>query len=474
MKQITFKPSWKQHLAWQALEDSIIEEVVYGGAAGGGKSYFGCWWKITRRLRYPGSRGVIGRAVLNSIRESTLITYYKVLGEMGLEADRDYTFNATHMYFEFNNGSREIFKELSWQPGDPDYARFGSLEVTDAWIEEDFDKIEERAFDILKSRIRWKLDEFGLIPKILLTCNPGYNWLRAKYVKNAEDQPVVLKPWQKFIQANVNDNPNKSFVKIYKASLEKMSGYDRERLLEGDWDAVEQTGDEFYSKWAEVHVNEFADRYDPEHPIHITFDFNLAPHMTLNIWQVWGTEAVQIDEICLAKPHNSTPATCKRFALKYAGHKAEIFVYGDPAGKQGDTRNEEGHNDYTIVWRELKSQFRLSNRVQDSAPSVSMRGLFINEILEKEYEGISIRVDRRCKITIQDYGKVQKASDGTKHKKKVKDSKSGVTYEPYGHSTDANDYFLTTIFKDQYKRFQERKKALPTIGNRYSSSENSY
>jgi hypothetical protein len=79
---INFMPSWKQHLAWLALEDSTTEEVVYGGAAGGGKSYLGACWKIYRRLRYPGTRGMTARTVLKDIRESTLITFFKVTPTM--------------------------------------------------------------------------------------------------------------------------------------------------------------------------------------------------------------------------------------------------------------------------------------------------------------------------------------------------------------------------------------------------------
>ena len=44
METVNFKPSEKQFLAWQYLNDNITTEIGYGGAASGGKSYLGCYY----------------------------------------------------------------------------------------------------------------------------------------------------------------------------------------------------------------------------------------------------------------------------------------------------------------------------------------------------------------------------------------------------------------------------------------------
>ncbi|MCC3159508.1 phage terminase large subunit [Hymenobacter sp. 15J16-1T3B] len=471
---INFRPSWKQHLAWQALEDGTTEEVMYGGAAGGGKSYLGASWKVYRRLRYDDSRGVTARTRLIDIKESTLVTYFKVLAEWGLVMGQDYRYisrSGAPEALVFNNGSREIFKELAFSPADEDYQRLGSLEITDVWIEEANDGVPEKGADILKSRIRWKLAEFGLIPKMLITCNPGYTWVRLKYVYDKENNPVQLKPYQRVIQALVTDNPDREFVRIYKKSLEQLKPYDRQRLLEGDWNAVEKTGGEFYPSYdTERHVGDYT--YDPGLALHITFDFNLTPYVTLNVWQVQGKVATQIDEFC---QHGKTSLACQAFMRKYGSHRAEVFVYGDPAGKHGDTRTEQGSNDYTIVVKELKKLPKVTLRVEASAPSVSMRGLWIDELLEQDGQapadkpsagGIVLRFDRKCNVTSTDYQKVKKASDGTKEKKKVMHPTLKISYEPYGHPSDANDYFLCRCFKAEWSAYQRQGSNKPAVGDR--------
>ena len=44
-------------------------------------------------------------------------------------------------------------------------------------------------------------------------------------------------------------------------------------------------------------------------------------------------------------------------------------------------------------------------------------------------------------------------SDGGKLKKKIKDKRSGISYEKYGHTSDANDYFIIRIFANEYHEY---------------------
>jgi len=95
--------------------------------------------------------------------------------------------------------------------------------------------------------------------------------------------------------------------------------------------------------------------YNPNLPLCLTFDFNVHPYVTLNIHQVVGKRATQIDEICLPTPDNRTDLACRKFAARYAAHTAGVWVYGDPAGLHEDTRTEKGYNDFIIIMNELKA-----------------------------------------------------------------------------------------------------------------------
>ena len=68
----------KQENAVYYLKDNETKEVLYGGAAGGGKSAFGCLWLIEMCQKYPGSRWLMGRSKLKALKETTLNTFFEL------------------------------------------------------------------------------------------------------------------------------------------------------------------------------------------------------------------------------------------------------------------------------------------------------------------------------------------------------------------------------------------------------------
>ena len=69
--KIDFKPNKKQFITWEYLNDNITSEILYGGAASGGKSYLGCIWLIVSCLRFPETRWLMGRSKLNIMKSTT-------------------------------------------------------------------------------------------------------------------------------------------------------------------------------------------------------------------------------------------------------------------------------------------------------------------------------------------------------------------------------------------------------------------
>ena len=221
----------KQTRAIDYLEDSTTKELLFGGGAGGAKSFLGCYWQIKQRLKYPETRGLIGRSKLKTLKETTLNTFWEVCKIQGLVKDEHYTYNSTLGVVKFYNGSEILLKDLFSYPSDPNFDELGSLEITDAFIDE-ANQITIKAKNIVKSRIRYKLDENNLIPKILYTCNPAKNWTYTEFYKPSKNS--TLDSNRKFIQALVTDNPYIS--SHYIDNLDGLDYNSKQRLQYGNWE----------------------------------------------------------------------------------------------------------------------------------------------------------------------------------------------------------------------------------------------
>jgi hypothetical protein len=68
----------RQREALEYLTNRSHTEIVYGGAAGGAKSWTGCAWLAFSCLCYPGSKWFIGREEIKRLRDSSLITFFDV------------------------------------------------------------------------------------------------------------------------------------------------------------------------------------------------------------------------------------------------------------------------------------------------------------------------------------------------------------------------------------------------------------
>lgn len=222
----------KQTKCLDVLEDSTTTDVLYGGGAGGGKSFVGCYWAVKLCLKYAGIRGLIGRANLKTLKETTLQSFFEVCKIQGLQAGKHFTFNQQSSTIHFFNGSMIFLKDLFLYPSDPNFDELGSLEITFAFIDE-VNQIVEKAWNIVKSRIRYRLDENGLIPKILGTCNPAKGWVYNRFYKPFKEGLQGIKSC--FIPALVTDNEDNVSIH-YIENLKQLDEASKQRLLYGNWE----------------------------------------------------------------------------------------------------------------------------------------------------------------------------------------------------------------------------------------------
>ncbi|QDP51704.1 MAG: putative terminase large subunit [Prokaryotic dsDNA virus sp.] len=221
----------KQSTAIKYLFDNTNSEILFGGGAGGGKSYIGCAWIILSCIKYKGIRCLIGRSKLDNLKKTTLNTFFEICSQWGLKSNKDYVFNAGSNIITFYNGSEVLLKDLFHYPSDANYDSLGSLELTMAFVDE-CNQITQKAKAILSSRIRYKLDEYNLTPKLFMSCNPAKNWVYNEfYLPHKQDK---LPKYRKFIQALASDNVHIS--KHYEQQLSKLDEISKQRLLYGNWE----------------------------------------------------------------------------------------------------------------------------------------------------------------------------------------------------------------------------------------------
>ena len=270
----------KQENAIYYLKDNETKELLYGGAAGGGKSALGCLWLIENCQKYEGSRWLIGRAKLKALKETTLNTFFELASLLGIS--NQFKYNAQTNIIYWNNGSEILLKDLFLYPSDPNFDSLGSLEITGAFIDE-CNQIVYKAWQIVTSRCRYKLKQFGLIPKVLGSCNPAKNWTYKEFYKGNRDE--TLPASKKFIQALPTDNPH--LPQSYLDSLLSLDKNSKQRLYYGNWEYDDDPS-------ALIDIDSISDYWNPNHvkgdgKMYLTIDVARKgkDNTVFRVWDGW-------------------------------------------------------------------------------------------------------------------------------------------------------------------------------------------
>ncbi len=223
------------------------DEVLFGGAAGGGKSFGQLVDALRYALTYPGSRQLLLRRTLPELENSL------VRMALGLYPGSLYHYVSSRHTGVFANGS---VLDFGYCDGERDVYRYQSAEY-DVIRFDELTHFTEGTYLYLTSRLR------GATPyprQIKSTTNPGgigHDWVKRRFIDPAPPETTVEDPLgtRRFIPARVQDNPFLMEADPrYLQRLQRLPEQERRALLEGDWDLCEGR---FFSRWSrEVHVCE--------------------------------------------------------------------------------------------------------------------------------------------------------------------------------------------------------------------------
>ena len=258
---IDYRPTPKQAM----YHTSIADELLYGGAAGGGKSAATVAEAGKLCLNHPGIKCYLFRRTYPELEQSLIEEAYKRFTGIGKRVDHEW---------RFPNGSKMIFGHCQYPK---DRFKYQGVEIHALFIDE-LTHFSMEIYDYLKTRVR---AEKGLHfkPRTRCTSNPGgtgHAWVKSKFVDlepyklNKIEIPSATLGRSKFITrqyipARVTDNPH--LTEDYIFELEQKPEKLRRALLNGSWDAFE--GQVFF-EWVDD-----PERYDDHRHTHVITPFEI-------------------------------------------------------------------------------------------------------------------------------------------------------------------------------------------------------
>jgi phage terminase large subunit len=377
----------KQTIALDYLEDSITTEILYGGSAGGGKSALGCYWILKNCFKYPGTRWLIGRSELKNLKKTTLNTFFEIAKMQGLKAEAHYRFNQQDSTIRMMNGSEVILADLFAYPADPNFDSLGSLEITGAFIDE-CSQITEKAKNIVKSRMRYKLSEYGLLAKMLMTCNPCKDWPYREFYKPS--LTGELKPGRSYVQALPTDNPH--LPDGYIETLKSLDENSRQRLLYGNWEYDDDPTNLIqYDKILDCFTNDFDSlRGGP----FITCDVARfgSDKTVIGVWDGWRVHL----HIGKGWSISETAARIKELQKKHSVPSSDTIADEDGVGGgvvdilgcSGFVNNSRPLNEENFT--NLKSQcyFKLAERINKGGLFIDCEDVDVKQLIIQELEQV--------------------------------------------------------------------------------------
>lgn len=213
--------------------------VLYGGAMGGGKSYF-LRWKLLRMLLAFAAKGVRNVTVglfcedYPALKDRHLSKIkYEFPEWLGDYSSTDYNFVLKDHF----GGGVISFRNLE------DASKYQSSEFAVIAVDE-LTKNTEEDFNFLRTRLRWS----GISDtRFIGATNPGsegHEWVKKRWIDNVHQDYEKEKEEFVYIQALASDNPH--IDPEYLKTLASLPEKRRKAFLEGNWDIFEG---QYFTEW---------------------------------------------------------------------------------------------------------------------------------------------------------------------------------------------------------------------------------
>ena len=230
-ENVIFRPNEGPQTDFLAASET---DVLYGGAAGGGKSYA----MLVDPLRFAhrgAHRALILRRSMPELRE--LIDKSR---ELYPKAFPGCKYKEVEKLWNFPSGAKIEFGFLE---RDADVYRYQGQAYSWIGFDEITHQATEFAWNYLASRLRTTDPE--IIPYMRCTANPGgvgAHWVKKRYIDPSPPNESFKGSdglSRKFIPARLDDNPYLANDGRYEQMLKALPPTQRRQLLEGDWEVAE-------------------------------------------------------------------------------------------------------------------------------------------------------------------------------------------------------------------------------------------
>lgn len=270
--------------AYMIYDLQDVDEILWGGEAGGGKSEGLLMYALRRRLECPGSAGLMMRRTFPDLDKSLIRKsqkYYQKYAKWS-EAKRKWT---------FKNGS---IQDFGYCESDKDVYQYQSAEYDDICIDE-VTQWTEFQYLYLMSRLRSTTGKY--ITQMRSATNPGnigHLWVKARFVDVARDkryesfdEVLGTNKTRYFLPAGLDDNTLMTSAQQleYRSWLNQLPEDQKEMLMKGNWDYV--IGAAFAELKRDVHC------YDSEvHPVPewakviMSYDFGHGAPFSIGWWWI--------------------------------------------------------------------------------------------------------------------------------------------------------------------------------------------